>query len=203
LTTEPAPGSIETRFLESRPRRSEPRCGSDSSWSSVHSPVLHQRGDECFVKPRDRLCLFRRVGCTDVIADIALELVTILVPFVLTRRVRDKHAVLAKGPPLSERPTRRERRTSRRSGSRPTPRERRGLRNRWSLPRLPPWSTAFVVRRSAGHQRRGQGWLSHHAVTRVPERSEERSALDAGAAGARRKSAVDQEAGRMRTSDRP
>jgi hypothetical protein len=35
---------------------------------------------------------------------------------------------------------------------------------------------------------RGQGWRSHHAVTRVPERSEERSALDAGAAGARRKS---------------
>jgi hypothetical protein len=30
-------------------------------------------------------------------------------------------------------------------------------------------------------------WRSHHAVTRVPERSEERSALDAGAAGARRK----------------
>jgi hypothetical protein len=29
---------------------------------------------------------------------------------------------------------------------------------------LPPcWSTAFVVRRSAGHKRRGQGWRSHRA----------------------------------------
>jgi hypothetical protein len=32
------------------------------------------------------------------------------------------------------------------------------------------WSTAFVAT-SAGHQRRGQGWRSHHAVTRVPERT--------------------------------
>lgn len=83
-----------------------------------------------------------------------------------------------------------------RRGSRPTPQRRREPRNRWFLPHLPPcWSTAFVVRRSAGRQWRGQGWRSHHAVTRVPARSEERSALDAGAAGAKRKRAVDQDVG--------
>ena len=46
----------------------------------------------------------------------------------------------------------------------------------------------FVVAGAPAISGRGQGWRSHHAVTRVPERSEERSALDAGAAGARRKS---------------
>lgn len=30
--------------------------------SSIHAPVLHEGGDECFLEPRDRLCSFFGLG---------------------------------------------------------------------------------------------------------------------------------------------